>query len=147
MMGNIASQIADIVVITFDNPRLEDSCYYCTRYCVVGVPEKSHHKIVQELDRKKAIELAYHLQITDLLLFLWQRPDEYQIVGTTKHYFSERQIVEHLLICGMRLIKIKPTISTKDVTPRCSLKVVISSSVDCPSDKIWFCYFCFISRK
>ena len=96
MMGNIASQIADIVVITSDNPRLEDPVLIA-QDIVCGVPEESYHKIIQELDRKCAIELAYHLSDNgSIIVLLGKGPDEYQIVGTTKHYFSERQIVEQL---------------------------------------------------
>jgi UDP-N-acetylmuramoyl-L-alanyl-D-glutamate--2,6-diaminopimelate ligase len=96
MMGNIASQIADIVVITSDNPRLEDPVMIA-QDITCGIPEESHHKIVQELDRKRAIELAYHLSDNgSIIVLLGKGPDEYQIVGTTKHYFSERQIVEQL---------------------------------------------------
>ncbi len=96
MMGNIASQIADIVVITSDNPRLEDPVVIA-QDIVCGIAEESHHKVVQELDRKCAIELAYHLSDNgSIIVLLGKGPDEYQIIGTTKHYFSERQIVEQL---------------------------------------------------
>ncbi len=96
MMGNIASQIADIVVITSDNPRLEDPIAIA-QDITCGIAEESRHKIVQELDRKRAIELAYQLSDNgSIIVLLGKGPDEYQIVGTTKHYFSERQIVEQL---------------------------------------------------
>jgi len=96
MMGNIASQIADIVVVTSDNPRLEDPVMIA-QDITCGIPEESHHKIVQELDRKRAIELAYYLSDNgSIIVLLGKGPDEYQIIGTTKHYFSERQIVEQL---------------------------------------------------
>jgi UDP-N-acetylmuramyl-tripeptide synthetase len=96
MMGNIASQIADIVVITSDNPRLEDPVTIA-QDIVCGIAAESHHKVVQELDRKCAIELAYHLSDNgSIIVLLGKGPDEYQIIGTTKHYFSERQIVEQL---------------------------------------------------
>jgi UDP-N-acetylmuramoyl-L-alanyl-D-glutamate--2,6-diaminopimelate ligase len=96
MMGNIASQIADIVVVTSDNPRLEDPVMIA-QDITCGISEESHHKIVQELDRKRAIELAYHLSDNgSIIVLLGKGPDEYQIIGTTKYYFSERQIVEQL---------------------------------------------------
>ena len=63
----------------------------------VTFPQYSGHKIVQELDRKKAIEYAYQLSDQgSIIALLGKGPDEYQIIGTTKHYFSERNIIEQL---------------------------------------------------
>jgi UDP-N-acetylmuramoyl-L-alanyl-D-glutamate--2,6-diaminopimelate ligase len=96
MMGNIASQIADIVIITSDNPRLENPCDIA-EHIIAGVSSENQYKIVQELDRKKAIEAAYHFSDNgSLIALLGKGPDEYQIIGTIKHYFSEREIVEQL---------------------------------------------------
>lgn len=96
MMGNIASEIADVIVVTSDNPRLEDPVVIADDI-ICGIPELSRHKIVQELDRKKAIELAYQLSDNgSIIALLGKGPDEYQIIGTTKNYFSEQRIVELL---------------------------------------------------
>ena len=96
IMGGVASQIADIVILTSDNPRLEDPAVI-VQDIMHGITQESYHKIVQELDRKCAIELAYHLSDNgSIIVLLGKGPDEYQIIGTTKHYFSERQIVEQL---------------------------------------------------
>jgi UDP-N-acetylmuramoyl-L-alanyl-D-glutamate--2,6-diaminopimelate ligase len=96
IMGNIAAEFADIVMITSDNPRLEDAATIATDI-VQGIPEVLSHKVVQELDRKKAIEYAYQLSdCGSIIALLGKGPDEYQITGTTKHYFSERSIVEQL---------------------------------------------------
>ena len=96
MMGNLAAEIADIIVVTSDNPRLENPAVIADDI-TSGISEISRHKIVQELDRKRAIELAYQLSDNgSIIALLGKGPDEYQIVGTTKHYFSECQIVEQL---------------------------------------------------
>lgn len=96
MMGDIASHIADIIVVTSDNPRLEDPMVIADNI-IQGVPQSLQHKIVQELDRKRAIEFAYQLSDNgSIIVLLGKGPDEYQIIGTTKHFFSERQIVEQL---------------------------------------------------
>ena len=96
MMGNIASQIADIVIVTSDNPRLENPCDIA-EHIIAGVSSENHYKIVQELDRRKAIEAAYHFSDNgSIIALLGKGPDEYQLIGTTKHYFSEREIVEQL---------------------------------------------------
>lgn len=96
MMGVIAATIADIVMITSDNPRLEDAATIAADI-IRDIPFSLDHKVVQELDRKKAIEYAYQLSDTgSIIALLGKGPDEYQIIGTTKHYFSERSIVEQL---------------------------------------------------
>ena len=96
MMGLIAAEVADIVIITSDNPRLEDPIMIAADI-VRDIPTLLQHKIVQELDREKAIEYAYQLSDQgSIIALLGKGPDEYQIIGTTKHYFSERTIVEQL---------------------------------------------------
>jgi UDP-N-acetylmuramoyl-L-alanyl-D-glutamate--2,6-diaminopimelate ligase len=96
MMGVIAAEIADIVMITSDNPRLEDAATIAADITRDITPSLDH-KLVLELDRKKAIEYAYQLSDKgSIIALLGKGPDEYQIIGTTKHYFSERNIVEQL---------------------------------------------------
>jgi len=96
MMGLIAADIADIVLITSDNPRLEDAATIAGDI-VRDIPTAMRYKIVQELDRKKAIKYAYQLSDQgSIIALLGKGPDEYQIIGTTKHYFSEQNIVEQL---------------------------------------------------
>jgi UDP-N-acetylmuramoyl-L-alanyl-D-glutamate--2,6-diaminopimelate ligase len=96
IMGHIASAIADIVILTSDNPRLENPAVIVADI-IAGISESLHHKIVQELDRKKAIEAAYVLSDNgSIIVLLGKGPDEYQIIGTTKHYFSEQGILEQL---------------------------------------------------
>lgn len=96
MMGCIAAQIADIVIISSDNPRLENP-EHIVHDIIRDIPDYLEHKIIQELDRKKAIEYAYQLSDQgSIIALLGKGPDEYQIIGTTKHYFSERSIVEQL---------------------------------------------------
>jgi len=96
MMGNIASHIADVVIVTSDNPRHEDP-EVIAQDITEGIVPALQHKIIQQLDRQKAIELAYHLSDHgSVIALLGKGPDEYQIVGTTKYYFSEQKILEQL---------------------------------------------------
>jgi UDP-N-acetylmuramoyl-L-alanyl-D-glutamate--2,6-diaminopimelate ligase len=96
MMGVIAADIADLVVVTSDNPRLENAAIIASDI-TRDISPQFKHKIIQELDRKKAIEYAYQLSDQgSIIALLGKGPDEYQIIGTTKHYFSEKNIVEQL---------------------------------------------------
>ena len=97
VMGSIAVEIADTVIITTDNPRLEDPIAIAddiTR----GIAPQLQHKITRQLDRQKAIEHAYALSSHgSIIALLGKGPDEYQIIGTTKYYFSEKQILQQLI--------------------------------------------------
>ncbi len=96
MMGLVAATIADIVMVTSDNPRLEDA-FTIAGDIVRDIPSSLTHKVIHELDRKRAIEYAYQLSgCGSIIALLGKGPDEYQIIGTTKHYFSERTIIEQL---------------------------------------------------
>lgn len=96
IMGVVATEIADIVIITSDNPRLEDP-EIIAQDIIRDVPSILHNKIVHELDRKKAIEYAYQLSDEgSIIALLGKGPDEYQIIGTKKIHFSEKAIIEQL---------------------------------------------------
>lgn len=93
IMGNIASSIADQIIITADNPRSEDAQDIANQI-TSGVITKNKNKILCELDRKKAIEKAYNLSSSgDIIAILGKGPDEYQIIGTQKTYFSDKETI------------------------------------------------------
>lgn len=91
LMGQIAGDIADFVVVTDDNPRNE-------------YPEQIRHHIIQGIkastnsfkeisDRKIAIiETINFLQPNDILLIAGKGHEEYQIIGDTKLPFSDSAI-------------------------------------------------------
>lgn len=92
-MGQIASDIADIVIITSDNPRSEDP-QLIIKDIASGIQQGNMHKVYVELDREKAIKQAYELsKSTSIIALLGKGPDEYQIIGNTKFYFSESEIL------------------------------------------------------
>ena len=96
IMGAIAANLADIVIITSDNPRSEDPIEIADDI-IKGIDEDLHHKTLLELDRKQAIELAYFYSNKEsIIALLGKGPNEYQIIGTQKYYFSERSILENL---------------------------------------------------
>ena len=95
LMGHAASTLADVVVVTSDNPRTEDP-----------------HKIIDDIkpglatgkptmieaDRRKAIELAVSLcRENDLLVVAGKGHEDYQILGTTKIHFDDREVIEEAL--------------------------------------------------
>ena len=51
-------------------------------------------------DRRKALELAVSLlRPGDALLVAGKGHEDYQIIGTTKHHFSDQEILKELISC------------------------------------------------
>ncbi len=96
IMGNLASQYADFVVLTSDNPRLEH-LEDIIADIQVGIHVEHQHKVTVVLDRKAAIEHAYaQSRNGSIIAILGKGPDEYQIIGKEKHFFSEQNILQQL---------------------------------------------------
>ena len=95
LMGALATEYADHVVITSDNPRSEDP-KAIAQQIVEGIPvDRNNYSI--ELDREKAIHLAYKMaRPGSVIALLGKGPDEYQIIGSQTIVFKERDIVSSL---------------------------------------------------
>ncbi|SFZ82877.1 UDP-N-acetylmuramoylalanyl-D-glutamate--2,6-diaminopimelate ligase [Devosia enhydra] len=92
MMGKAASEGADIVIVTDDNPRTEDPA--AIRAAVLAAAPGA-----QEIaDRRAAIAHGIGLLGPgDVLLIAGKGHEDYQIVGTTKHHFSDHEVVTETL--------------------------------------------------
>lgn len=96
LMGAIAAQYADLVVLTSDNPRSENPDDIIDAI-MRGITLCDEEKVVKIPDRKEAIEYAYsQSQPGTIIALLGKGPDEYQIIGTQKTYFSEAEIIKSL---------------------------------------------------
>lgn len=94
IMGKVATDFADLAVVTSDNPRSEQAVDIACDI-QVGIPEGRN--ILVELDREKAIQLAYqHAKPTSIIVLLGKGPDEYQHIGAIKYPFSEKAILKSL---------------------------------------------------
>lgn len=88
IMGDLAERLADDVIVTDDNPRTEDAASIRAEV-LAAVP-----KALEVGDRRKAIETAIsRLQPGDVLLIAGKGHEDYQIIGTTKHHFSDHEVV------------------------------------------------------
>jgi UDP-N-acetylmuramoyl-L-alanyl-D-glutamate--2,6-diaminopimelate ligase len=93
MMGAVATEYADVVILTTDNPRSEDPMVI-VQDIISGVSSVNQHKIVIELDRAHAIEKAYALSKKgSIILLLGKGNEEYQIIGNQKISFAEKAII------------------------------------------------------
>jgi UDP-N-acetylmuramoyl-L-alanyl-D-glutamate--2,6-diaminopimelate ligase len=89
LMGKIAADLADVVVVTSDNPRTEKPGKILDDI-VAGIPD-SVKPIVQG-DRALAIEMAItSASPRDGVLIAGKGHEDYQILGTEKVHFDDRE--------------------------------------------------------
>ncbi|QPN64702.1 UDP-N-acetylmuramoyl-L-alanyl-D-glutamate--2,6-diaminopimelate ligase [Synechococcus sp. CBW1004] len=94
-MGAIAARLADAVVVTSDNPRTEDPDQILADV-VAGIPEGTDLQV--EGDRACAIAGAIASAAPqDLVLIAGKGHEDYQILGTTKIHFDDREEAEKAL--------------------------------------------------
>ena len=96
IMGRIAADNADLVVVTSDNPRTEDPDEII-REIVAGMKDKrTPTKVI--CDRREAIAWAIdNAAPGDVLLLAGKGHEDYQVVGHEKHHMDEREIVSDCL--------------------------------------------------
>ena len=94
-MAAIAAELADAVVVTSDNPRTEDPVQILMDV-VQGLPSDAER--VVEADRAVAIAQAIAgSEPGDLVLIAGKGHEDYQILGTEKVHFDDREEAEKAL--------------------------------------------------
>ena len=95
-MGRIAAGLADLAVVTSDNPRTEDP-YAILHEILAGLRGSTTPFAVLE-DRREAIAYALdHARAGDVVVLAGKGHETYQEVGTERRPLDERQVVrEHL---------------------------------------------------
>jgi UDP-N-acetylmuramoyl-L-alanyl-D-glutamate--2,6-diaminopimelate ligase len=101
MMGEVAVNLADEVVITSDNPRSEDPGAIIASI-VAGVPDHLRHRLVGvEEDRRCAIESAItRARPGDVVLVAGKGHETTQTVGDLVLAFDDREVVREVLGVG-----------------------------------------------
>ena len=92
VMGAIAHELADRVIVTDDNPRTEDAAVIRSEILVAanGAEEIG--------DRRQAIAAAIaSLGPKDVVLIAGKGHEDYELVGSTKHHFSDHEVVAETL--------------------------------------------------
>lgn len=101
LMGRISSALADLTVVTSDNPRTEKPKTILNDI-LAGIPKgrtqgKNRTVLVQE-DRRKAIRLALtRAGRGDLVLIAGKGHETYQIIGDRKTHFDDREEARKVL--------------------------------------------------
>ena len=103
LMGRIASQLADFVILTSDNSRSEDP-YRIIEQILSGIDPQTPHVVIPQ--RADAIEYAVaRAQRNDLILLAGKGHEEYEITREGRRPFSERRIAMEAFEKRMKLKK------------------------------------------
>ena len=118
LMGEIAARLCDLVILTSDNPRTEDPARILMEIEAgvrrTGMPEfvappsrarqpSPQRGYLVEEDRRKAIALALcWARRGDSVVIAGKGHEDYQIVGTKKNHFDDRQIAREECSHGVR---------------------------------------------
>jgi UDP-N-acetylmuramoyl-L-alanyl-D-glutamate--2,6-diaminopimelate ligase len=91
-MGAVAQRLADVVIVTNDNPRSEDPASIAR--AILGGAPQAH----VELDRRAAIRDAIgRARAGDVVVIAGKGHEDYQIVGATRAHFDDRDEVRAAL--------------------------------------------------
>jgi UDP-N-acetylmuramoyl-L-alanyl-D-glutamate--2,6-diaminopimelate ligase len=94
LMGEVAERLADVAIVTSDNPRTEDPDAIIDEIAA-GMRRGTHVRIT---DRRSAIAHALDMAAPDDIILLAGKGHEtYQIIGTEKQSFDERAVVGELV--------------------------------------------------
>ncbi|MCQ8211697.1 UDP-N-acetylmuramoyl-L-alanyl-D-glutamate--2,6-diaminopimelate ligase [Cetobacterium somerae] len=89
VMAAVAEKYSDLVIVTSDNPRTEDPSIIIEDI-LKGFKTKNY---ILEIDRKEAIKKAVlKAEKDDIILIAGKGHETYQILGTTKIHFDDREI-------------------------------------------------------
>lgn len=97
LMGEVATRLADLAVVTSDNPRTESPDTIVDEI-IAGIRGGEYRRVV---DRREAIAMALaEAGPGDLVLLAGKGHETYQIVGKEKYPFDEGEIVRGLVQGG-----------------------------------------------
>ncbi|OHB60158.1 MAG: UDP-N-acetylmuramoyl-L-alanyl-D-glutamate--2,6-diaminopimelate ligase [Planctomycetes bacterium RBG_13_46_10] len=96
-MAKVVEELANIVIVTSDNPRTEKPEDIINEI-LSGFENPKTEKITVESDRRKAIELAIETAgKDDIVLIAGKGHENYQIIGTQKFHFSDKEVATDFL--------------------------------------------------
>ncbi|MFH0919922.1 MAG: UDP-N-acetylmuramoyl-L-alanyl-D-glutamate--2,6-diaminopimelate ligase [Fibrobacterota bacterium] len=95
LMGAIAERLADHSFVTSDNPRTE-APEAILREIVSGLKDASKREVIA--DRRAAIRTAVQqAREGDTIVIAGKGHEDYQIIGTIKHHFDDREVAREAL--------------------------------------------------
>lgn len=101
IMGGISAEIADLTIVTSDNPRTEEPLDIIEQI-YSGVVEEFRSKVIIKSNREEAISFAVSMtEPNDILLVAGKGHETYQVIGTAKHHFDD---IEQIELANHRLL-------------------------------------------
>lgn len=95
IMGRIASQNADFVIVTSDNPRTEDPAQIVAEVAAGLIPTTKALKVI---NREEAIQQALNMAgPQDIIIIAGKGHESYQQIGAQRFVFSDQDVVRQLL--------------------------------------------------
>lgn len=95
-MGEVSSKLADLTVVTSDNPRYEEPDAIIDDI-IVGV-KKGPGKYVRITDRKEAIRYCLkNAQPGDVIIFAGKGHEDYQEIKGKKYHMDERKLIAQVM--------------------------------------------------
>ncbi len=102
-MGEVSGRLADLTIITSDNPRFEEP--QAIMDDIRTGMEKTHGEYVEICDRKEAIAYAIsHGQEGDIIVLAGKGHEDYQEIRGVKYPMDERVLIRELLEEGLEHI-------------------------------------------
>lgn len=97
LMGAVAVECADLVVITSDNPRSEDPLGIINAVSA-GVPDDYRSRVVTDPDRRSAFAQAFNMATAgDVVVIAGKGHETTQTIGGTVVPFDDRSVARELL--------------------------------------------------
>lgn len=94
LMGKVAAKIADVLIITSDNPRSEEPLSIIEDI-MRGIPGEHKYKVDIEIERRKAIEKAVEMALPgDILVVAGKGHETYQIFKNRTIHFDDREVLK-----------------------------------------------------
>ena len=91
-MGEVSSRLADLTIVTSDNPRFEEP-QDIVNDILVGV-KKGPGKYVEIIDRKEAIRYSIdHAEEGDVIVVAGKGHEDYQEIKGVKHHMDDRELI------------------------------------------------------
>jgi UDP-N-acetylmuramoyl-L-alanyl-D-glutamate--2,6-diaminopimelate ligase len=103
LMGRLAAELADVVVVTSDNPRSEEP-EAIIREVMAGIDAAptGRARVIEETDRRRAIDHAVRMaRPGDLILIAGKGHENYQIFADRTIHFDDREAVREALGAGV----------------------------------------------
>jgi UDP-N-acetylmuramoyl-L-alanyl-D-glutamate--2,6-diaminopimelate ligase len=98
-MAEVAQMLADRLVITSDNPRTEDPAGIIQEI-LTGLPDDAAQRKPLHVEVDRALAIAWvvgQAGVNDVVLVAGKGHEDYQIVGSMRHHFDDREQVRDAL--------------------------------------------------